>query len=80
MEELKESEFFHELQREIEILKRRNKELNAENVKLSDENKALKKTVKEYEESFKIHNDHVTSLRDLAVQVSTQSSWIHNVN
>ena len=62
-----------DLKREIDILKRLNKELNEENEKLSYENKALRSTVNKYDATFKMHNDHVNSLRDLAAQV--RNAW-----
>ena len=64
-----ESDLVSDLKREIAILKRLNKELNEENEKLSNENKTLRCTINQYDATFKMHNDHVNSLRDLAAQV-----------
>ena len=58
-----------DLKREIEILRRVNKDLNRDNQRLTEENKTLQRTLDKYEDSFKMQNDHVTSLRELAVKV-----------
>ncbi len=67
--EIDNSRMVDELRKEIETLRSLNLELHVENEKLSGENRALKKAVNEYEQTFQMQNDHVSSLRDLAVQV-----------
>ena len=59
-----------ELQREVETLKNANKKLHSQGKSLRSENEYLKEKLNKQTQDFKAQDEHVNSLKDLAVQVS----------